>query len=379
VLVDDWVAAALAPTPLALRITTPLARAPAARELMLGSDVLLVGHPWRQDVPRQLRLAPAWSSRLDELLTAIEIVALPPSAPLPGPARTVLRVDDTVLTSDGACDDLGHQLLVRSSLGDGCVDAAAWSRAVAWVEQAAGDATAALVDLRPAAVDATRIQLRDGATLDRRGRPMIDGRPADPDRVAELVTALAAPAQLVALPKTTATATMAVTARDGETIALDLYADRVLARHGESVALALTPAAWASLTPASAELLDTTRWAEEPTTIASIAVDGAVFARGAVIGEWTGGGDGELLEALASALAIVRAPSGPPPQAVEHRVELRVTPPAGASVTHHVDVGTVTAHGCAARVDDTAVVLPLATCTAVVAVSAARASRSPPR
>jgi len=227
------------------------------------------------------------------------------------------------------------------------------------------------------------VHLADGSVLDRSGRPRIVGpvgdHDADPERVAELLAALAGPATPVEHSSAAQVATLTVSPRAGDDVTLDFYADHTLARHGELGALRPAPEQWTVLTRPTAAFVDATRWAEEPTTIASVVVDGAAFARGQVIGEWTGGVDHELLDALATALAVVRAPAGPAPDRVEHRVELRVAPPVGPATTHHLDIGPASVHGCAALADGAPVVLPLAGCTAVLAVSAARASRPPTR
>ena len=54
------------------------------------------------------------------------------------------------------------------------------------------------------------------------------------------------------------------------------------------------------------------------------------------------------------------------PEAVVHRIELRVVPPVGAPFSHHLDVSRFHEQNCAALADGVAVVLPRASCIAVL-------------
>jgi hypothetical protein len=261
-------------------------------------------------------------------------------------------------------------LLVQVATGDGCVETASWERALALLSQCAGGPADSVVDPRPAAIDAVKLRLADGALLDRTAQPRVNDRAADPERVAELLHALGDPATPVASRTTTTIATIGVTDRRGTSIELELHDDHTLARHGEPISLRPSLDAWTVLTRPSVQIVDATRWLEEPTTIAAITVDGWTFSRGAVIGEWTGAQDSELVEVLASGLATMRAPAGPLPAYVEHHIELVIEPPGGARITHRIDVGGATAGGCPARIDGEGAQVSLATCTAIVAVSA---------
>jgi len=129
VLVDDWVATALAPSPLGLHVREPFVRAAAAQDIETSTGVRLVGRPLRVAAPRTLLLAPAVANELEDALAAIEIVALPTSATVAG-SGVALRVDGITGTVDGT-DCGGGRLLVRVATGDGCVEAASWERALA--------------------------------------------------------------------------------------------------------------------------------------------------------------------------------------------------------------------------------------------------------
>ena len=356
-LVDGWVARALAPGALALRDRHPLSAAAGARTLALG-DLRLTGHPRRLGA---LWLDPHLVQGLEEAMADLELVSLgPATGALAESDRLVLAADDAHVEAAGSC--AGERVFVHATTGDGCVDAAAWRALVADAAVLHGT-PASLVDRRPLPVEAPRIVLPDGGTIDRSRRPTLDGKDADPDEVAALVAALSAPAEVVPLPAGASPAS--IVAGD---ITLDLY-DHVLARRGEPVALRPRPEAWAVIARPSSAYRDPTRWLEDPSTVASITLDGTTYKRGAVIGEWTGATDPSLIEALAAAIAAVRAPSGPAPASIEHRLDVTIAPPVGAPSVHHLEVGHPTAAGCAGRADGTPVVLPLSLCTAVVAAA----------
>src|SRR5262245_17910838 len=78
--------------------------------------------------------------------------------------------------------------------------------------------------------------------------PRVGDAAADVTRVAELLAALAAPAEVVPRPAGPPIAHVTATDRVGAAIALDLFADRLLARPGEPLALRPAPGAWSLLT-----------------------------------------------------------------------------------------------------------------------------------
>jgi hypothetical protein len=356
-LVDGWVARALAPDVLALRERHPLGDA-ASSERVMVDGLVLAGHPRRLD---RLWLEPSVVHDLEDAMTQLELVALEPSSNVVAqPDRMHAATTDLDVTAAGACT--GDRVFVHATIGDGCVERTRW-RAIA--ERAAPllGPPEKIVDRHPLPIDATKLVLPGGATIDRTRRPQLDGKDADPDRVAELVAALRAPAEVAPLPAGAPAGSIVA----GE-MTIDLY-DHVLARRGEPVALRPTPEAWKVIARPASAYRDPTRWREEPTTISALTIDGTTYARGAVIGEWKDAKDASLLEALATAVATVVAAEGPAPARVEHRVDVQVTPPVGSPVTHHLEVGPIGQGGCAGRADGQAVVLTLELCTAVLAAA----------
>jgi hypothetical protein len=318
VLVDDWVASALSPPPLALRVRHPYSEPPE----LLASYLV----------------DPDFVRRRAEAYAAVEVVALPPCvAPL---------------------------VLVQSPSGDGCVDAHLLAAAQELEKQAPP------IDPRPVPFAAQHVKLFDGAELDRTKRPQIsDGaspRDADPERVAELVAALSEPCDVVLRPSAKPTGTMiATTARDS--VDLKLYAnEHLVARGVEDRALRPSAHAWDVLTRPAVAYRDSTRWLEDSATISAITIDGKTYRRGTTLGAWTEARDPAVLELLAAALAALRADTGPAPAKVEHTIELAITPPVGAPSTHKLELGA----SCAARADGEPVVLTMPVCTAVTAALA---------
>jgi hypothetical protein len=349
VLVDDWIAAALDLDSLDVIERHPLASASASDKLYVDG-IELRGHPRRLG---SLLPDAGLVHALEVACAAVEIVAVAPP-PANGQPEATVALDRVVVEGFGPCSGKPELELVTA----GCVDRARW--------QAVLDAAAALrrplqqiVERRPVPIDPKQLVLADGGKLDRTKRPQIDGHDADPDRVAELIAALAAPAEPVALPPGKPRWSISA-----GSVALDLY-DHVLARHGEPVALRPTREAWAIITRASSALREPTRWIEEPTTISQITIDGTTYTRGASLGVWTGARDSAIVDAAVTAIATLRAPTGPAPARIEHKVELVVTPPAGPPITHRLELGPQ----CAARADGEPVALPLAACTAVIAAA----------
>jgi hypothetical protein len=318
VLVDDWVVRALAPDPLALRVRHPFTHAPPAPTATYRVD------------PRYYRTR-------DEAYQAIEILALPP------------------------CPD--GDVLIHPPSGDGCVDAKQWRD----VDPPGPPPP----DLRPVPFAPQRIEFADHSVLDLAKRPQLDGHDADPDRTAELVAVLTEATHPVQTPVTKPTSTITVSSpKDSVTLDLDEHT-HTLSRHGEPSGLLLKPDAWSVLARPTSALRDTSRWLEDAATISAITIDGNTFRRGATLGAWTDARDPALVEALATALAALRAPTGPAPANIDHTIELAITPPAGAPTKHRLELG---AH-CAALADGQPVALPLAACTAAVALTSSSSRR----
>lgn len=351
-LVDGWVATALFPAPLALRVRHPLDGA-VRRGLAIGTatgEILAIAGATLSSLPDHvLRLAPEVLARLAAALDGLEIVALPPTTLPPAPATAlVLAAPPMTVREAGACPDA--RVLIATTAGAGCVTRAAWDALVAAIAALRGPPEA-IVDRAPAA-GARRVVLADGTAID---LVKIDAG-LEPDRVAELAAALAAPADLA--PGTAkVTGTLDV---DGTT--LQLFADGAIARAGEPVRLLPGPGARDILRRTGEALRDPRLWREEPTTIATITIDGVPFARGATLGEWPGAHDPVALDALAAALAEPTA-TGPAPRfaAPAHRLAIAIRRPDGVVATHALAL----ARDCRGIVDDRVVALPRALCDLV--------------
>jgi hypothetical protein len=198
---------------------------------------------------------------------------------------------------------------------------------------------------------------------------------ADPDRVAELVAALAAPAKLVPLPALTARRELWVGFRDGGSITLHELGTTI-ARPDEAIAMQLDPPTLAILERPLETYLDPTRWLEDPTSIASLVVDGVEVKRGAVLGEWMRGSaavpaaDAALVDALAAAIAQVRAPATELTTTWKptRTITVAFAPPVGPPTSHVIELGPPAPNGCLARIDHVPGLAPLPLCTAAHSV-----------
>jgi hypothetical protein len=415
-LVDSWVARALDRDRLALRIKAPLADVRRAQAIVLerprgagqaAMRLQLDGSPRRLHAPDApdprdapdardaFVLAADAAAELERALGELTIVRMPDKpagahglaiTTTGGPAAAGAPATVHVAIG-GGCPGAPDLIALAGSLGDGCIERAvadAVDRAVSRLQQAA----TALVERRPIPFEPARVVLADAAVLELSALRLDDG-PAEPARVTELLAALAAPAEVAAVPASPATGHLVVTGRAGAAITLDLFADHVVARHGEPIALRPAPGAWRLLARPSRELRDVALWLEEPTTITAVQIDAVRYARGAAIGDWsrvsgatpgTAAGsasaqamaaDGAAaLEALVAVLAAPRAlgfVDGAVPAA--HRVTLTVTPPTGAPVEHTITLGAPRPAGCPARVARDTVVLPAVVCAQVAALA----------
>lgn len=372
-LVESWVAHALFPSPLELRVRHPFAGAAAATRLT-SPPIELAGT--RMLAPRALWLDPAVVEQLISALGALEIVALPTD--VPNVATRELSYDGpraNTLGLAGSCP--GDRVLVRATTGPGCYDRTAW-HAVELVLTTLDAASDELTDRRPLPIAPASLTFGTGPTLTLGTQPRLGDTDAEPSRVAELLAALGTPGELVPRPAGTPTATL--TARDaaGTEVVLELFGKPALvARRGESVAIRPRPEQGAILARPPSTLRDPIRWREDATTISSITVGSTTYTRGAVLGEWTrspaGSGstavDGALVDALASALATVRAPDATgPSQPTPLAIEVTFTPPAGSPTTHELKLGPIAADGCPAIIDGVRGRADLALCTAAHAL-----------
>jgi len=347
-LVDGWVARALEPATLALVDRQPFAAAATAPTIRVGDVELSAGRTHAGIV------APARAQALIDALTDVQFVRLPTHAA----AGATVQLGAQTMIVGGACAPDAPQLVaVHAPTGDGCIEPAAWQAVTA---AAAALATPDALDPRPA-----------GVTLARVGELDFSKGGLDPDRVAELTSALAQPGELVAVPAGTPRASIEIAPKTGAPITLDVYADAV-ARRGEARAIRVAPSVLAILARPSRAYADATRWAEDSSEVARLVVDGKTFDRGAVVGEWTGSGDAALVTALAAAVSNVRAPDAPLPAGFRaaHHVSVTFAPPVGAHVTHELELAAPGPDGCAARIDGIAVTAPPALCMAAAAASA---------
>lgn len=376
VLVDTWVATALAPEPLALRQRHPLdCTAATSITATLPSGTVKV-EATRLVEPRALWIDERWLEWLYDACAKIEIVALEPGVRAAQAGLRIRTDGGGELTQVGACDR--DRILVDTSAGTGCIDAGAL-RELDGALRKLVDTPYQAIDLRPLPIVPAELTLQDGTALELAARPRIGDADADPERVRELVAALSARGETsIPLPATKPAAAIIAVDGAGTQVVLDLF-DRAIARRGEQGAIQISPAQWATITRPTAVLRDPTRWREDPTTISSLTLDHVTYKRGAVLGEWTrepaGKVDPHLVDALAEAVATVRAPAGPPPKMIAHRLRVTMTPPAGAPTTHTLELAAPSDAGCAGRVDGTAVLLPLPLCTAVAALAAVAAQR----
>ncbi|HSS01948.1 MAG TPA: hypothetical protein VLM79_33045, partial [Kofleriaceae bacterium] len=387
--VDTWVARALDRDLLSLRIRAPLADVRRAQAIVIEDArgaLRIEGRPRRLVRPIALLLAPEPIGELERALDELTIVrALARAAGAHGVAISIAgggvpATSPITVEIGGSCPGAAQLVAISGSAGDGCVDpaaAAAIDRAVAALYQP----PASIVERRPIPFEAQRIVLVDGVAVDL--APLrVGDHAADPARVAELLAALAAPAEVVTSPPRTgadpstraAVRQLVVTDRSGGATVLDLLSDRLVARHGEPVPLRLAPGAWSLLARPSRELRDATLWIEEPTMVTSVRIDRVVYQRGAVIGEWgrqpAGAADGTALEALVAAVAAPRAlgflDAAPP---IVRRLTIATAPPVGRPREHVLELGAPGAAGCPARADGEAVLLPTAVCARVAALA----------
>ena len=399
-LVDGWVARSLDPDPLVLRDRNPLGEpATAPRIAITGADQLtleLHGQPPRLPVGL---VSPPLHDALVRALERLQLVRLP-DRPLdaPPPDAVTIEAPLTVVVG-GPCPGDPRLIALRAETGDGCVDPDAWHD-VTLAVHALTAAPADVIDRRPAGFPIASIELPDGlVTLAKRSTVATGARPAalpngsavrstvtiagavvpaDPDRVAELVHALAEPAVVethAVSPPSAAGPHLVITLTTGTTITLIRRGDLV-ARADETVLLRPSPEVRAILDRPARALVDATRWVEDPSIVASLVIDGVAFNRGAVFGEWESAkavspAEAAVVDALASAIAQVRAPLAELPAAWRplRKVVVRFAPPVGARFVHTVELGPASATGCSARIDNVGVTAPLALCTAALAVA----------
>ena len=372
-LVDRWVARALEPDPLALRLRRPLENASRAASIMLEGPTVSVridGRPRKVTFPAGVLPRPELLAALDRALEGIEIVRLSRTPPESIFALTVYA--DVNVRFLEPCPDDPALVWVSSDIGDGCVARAAFDALMAAVIALSQPVTE-IIERRPAPFEPATITLVDGATLALERSPTVDGKPADPAAVAELLAVLSAPAELGPVVDRAAKVQIKLRLADGGFVGIEPLGDGLARRASEPIALKLTPAAYAVLTRGAKDLADRSVWTEEPTTVMAIQIDGITYARGAVIGEWTrtppGAVDGARVEALATALASLQHSPEVASFTKAHDVTLVVAGAAGTPVRHELAVGARVQGGCTAQAGAATVRLPAPVCESVTALS----------
>lgn len=371
-LVDSWVARALDPEPLVLRERRPVADAAHAVAVIVRTETEVArfeGTPRRQVEPRVLLVRPELIGELERALEALEIVRLS-RPPAERTAVVSVQLPRNVGLSATCPDD--HALAwLTSDLGDGCIPRATYDAAVAAVH--ALTAPPELVaDPRPLPAELAKIVLLDRHVLELARVPEIDGQPADPVAVTELLAALAAPAEIVVSPPsvTTERGRLVLSIKGGITISLELFDDNLVRREGEPIALRLSGAAYARLARGAVAYADKSVWNEEPTTVTSLVIDDITYTRGVVIGEWTrapaGAFDSKRVEAVVAALSAPRRTVDVESITYTHRVKLTVTPPVGAPVVHELAIAS---SRCLATASAATMRFPPAVCDALDALA----------
>lgn len=361
-LVDGWVARTLFPDLGTLIDRDVFPGVVGASEIDIGGVVITEG----------CRVAGMWvdparCDQVEQALAAVKVDTILPHAAAVDAGGETVRYrtraggkHGAAKGRDAACT--GSRIAIIGDAGSACVDAAAWQAAFTAAKPLAGPPEA-IVDRRPLPIAPAKLDLPGGAHLDVTAM-QLDGKDADRDQVAQLLAALAAPAEVVPLRFDKPTATFVATDRAGTTVKLDVFGD-IVARRGESVALRPSREALATITRPASALLDPTRWVEDPLAVTELAIDGTTYKRGGVVGEWTsqpaGTVDPVALEALATALSHVRAPAITTVGPMVHRVVVQLAPPVGTPQTHVLEVD---AH-CAARLDGAAVQLDPGICAAL--------------
>jgi hypothetical protein len=370
-LVDRWVARALDPDPLALRVRHPVENAQASwslellrGELRIQVDDETMTAPVRV-LPRRELLAALYRA-----IEALEIVRL--SRPPPDGDLTLAVFDTVALRVAPQCPEDPTLAWLSSDAGNGCITRSAYDELMRTAT--AFEAPAAqLAEPRLVPFDVEAVVLADGAKLELARRPEINGGPADTEAVSELLAALATPAQVIDSPGGAVKAQVTVTRKGGSVVVLELLGAGRVRRAGEPVVLQLAPAAYTALNRRAADLADRAVWIEEATTITELVIDGVAYGRGAVLGEWTrtppGPVDGARVEAVVTALAEVRGAPEVGMATKQHEVAIVVTPPAGAPVRHELVVGAAQRGGCPARAGQVTVILTAPVCAEIAALA----------
>lgn len=366
-LVDSWVARALAPDPVAFRIR-PFSKVGQAAQLEVGSFTLS-GSPRRltklAGVPVELLVDPVAVEQLEAALGELAIAALP-NGKIPVDTNyrgTRIALNGKLVAVEaGRCPAPDRELhaIFGPSIGPSCVSEAAWQRllAAAAVFEVPRDRLASLIDRRLVPIEPIGVTLADGTALELSRKPRVKlpaqatPRDADPERVAELLAVLAMPGEPVAVPTTPPIARVVVTADRTPAVELSVFAGGVVARTAEPLALRVGDGSVAILARAGGVYVDRTLWSEEPTTVRSIQLGGVTYTRGAVLGEWTrapvGAVDAAAIDQLVRLLAVPRSSADASAPTDPIAVILSIAPPSGPPSERTLLLGTTPR--CAATV-----------------------------
>ncbi|MBX3161661.1 MAG: hypothetical protein KF773_37215 [Deltaproteobacteria bacterium] len=359
-LVDAWVARALVPDRLGLRVRAPLTGASSAKDIRIvraGRELRLAGQPRSA---HGFLLAPSLADAIHTVVSDLTLVrvAVVTRADPPG-MRVELDSSARWIEEAGPCPGEARAIAVVTSDGGGCIAAEAWT-SVAAAADALEAPPAELVERRPLPFEAAQLALPDGSRIDLAKRPRIGERDADPVRVAELLAVLAAPAEPVDVPASRPAGRLTLTDRTGAQHALILHGNGLVARAGEPVALRVGDGAYALLVRAGTAYRDPAIWSEDPATISALTLGPTTYRRGAVLGEWSRTGPGrdepravERLVELVSRLRALDPPTDPKaaPTAARHELTLTVSPPAGSTAIRHLTV-VASATACVVETSD---------------------------
>lgn len=396
-LVPGWVGRALDRDPDQLRqrrLVAPGAE-PIALDVHVGRelDLVLAGPALvrRDGDGRSTRLALEVRRALWTAVAALRLEQFgPPADPAAPPAGTVdVRVGTRPIELRwfGPCAAPGL-VQVATTIGDGCVAQAAIDAVIAAARVAATDAGIAATPLVTAA-PVVALELPGGVRVRQDGGGWLieaaAGRwDADADRVRDLLTLLAAPAQRRArTADDQGGAAWAVIDASGERQAWRVRvagAAATIVRGDEAVALELAPAAAAAVAAGALGLRDRQPLRLDPTQVARVRATGlapATIVRGAVLGEWqvdapAGAAATAAAAALPAALAGLQVDRWAAPAALG-RVRRTLTVARDAEGPLSVAIGAADAAGCWIAVDAAAAGhASAAACAALLAPLAAR-------
>ena len=389
-LVDDWLARALAPTLLELNRRRPLAEIESAVAFRVKTYAPEVEfHIDRRTLytrdERTFRIAAELERDLERALAALEFVALP-TGPASGEpilevhamlAEPILVYVESACTG-AACACPAGTYRVVSEAGDGCVAPEQVDALMPLVKRFHAPATE-LADPRAVTLDPAYYYWGEGGNdkLKFSQQPMVDQRgaigPADIERTVAIAAAFQFPGRVVPFsPRGDSLGLRRVIDEGSGDEAFFLFPGNLVYRAGEPVAIQLPDQAFAALQWTPDQVRDGRLWIEEPTAIQSIMLRELVvepgrtlrtrtLTRGAVVGEWLADGKplpanaGAALDAFAAILAAPRAVEIiAEPKRLRYQVLVEVNPFPGSGsepVVHAMRLAAPTAAGCPATSD----------------------------